>query len=428
MRVLLTGANGFIGRYLLAHLLDEGHQVVPAVRNVEEARALAPAATPIPVDFNRDIRVDDWLPRLDHIDAVINCAGILQGSRGQSIEAIHSKAPQALFSACRQAGVRRVIQLSAISAEPGAGTAYATTKREADDFLKTCDIDWVIVRPSLVYAGGAYGGTALFRALASLPFAIPVPGSGNQLFQPIHISDLADCIARILADPSVKQMVIDPVGPQTLTLRDVLVSLRSWLGFGRVPVIEIPEPLISLAAKAGDILGGPLNSTALRQLEFGNTGDVEKFIAATGIRPKRFADVLLTHPSQWQDRWHARLYFLRPVLRFAIALMWIASGAAGLLLPESTGIAIGNAIGIADPMGAILMNAACLADIAIGIAVLARWQCNRVMFIQVALVLMYTLVLSATLPYLWGDPFGSLLKNIPVIAAILVLGALEQDR
>ena len=352
-----------------------------------------------------------------------------KASRGQSIEAIHSKAPQALFSACRQAGVRRVIQLSAISAEPEAGTAYASTKREADDFLKTCDLDWVIVRPSLVYAGGAYGGTALFRALASLPFAIPVPGSGNQLFQPIHVSDLADCISRILADPGLKQLVIDPVGPQTVTLRDMLVSLRSWLGFGRAPVVEIPGPLIGLAAKAGDFLGGPLNSTALRQLEFGNTGDVEKFIAATGIRPKRFADVLLAHPSQWQDRWHARLYFLRPVLRFAIALMWIASGAAGLMLSESTRTCHRQrAWASPTRAGAILMNAACLADIAIGIAVLARWQCSRVMFIQVTVVLVYTLVLSATLPHMWGDPFGSLLKNIPVLAAILVLGALEQDR
>jgi uncharacterized protein YbjT (DUF2867 family) len=99
MKVLLTGANGFLGRYILAALLKAGHDVVPAVRNTVQADRLLPSPASIHADFNRDIRKEDWLPRLDGIDAVINCAGILQGSVSQSIDAIHSKAPQVLFSA-----------------------------------------------------------------------------------------------------------------------------------------------------------------------------------------------------------------------------------------------------------------------------------------------------------------------------------------
>ena len=128
MKILLTGANGFIGRYLLAGLLSDGHDVVPAVRRPSETDRLLASPRSIKVDFNRDTKVGDWLPRLAGIDAVINCAGILQERPGQSIAAIHAAAPIALFKACREAGIKRVIQISAISTEAAAGTAYAATK------------------------------------------------------------------------------------------------------------------------------------------------------------------------------------------------------------------------------------------------------------------------------------------------------------
>src|SRR6185295_13448299 len=122
MRILLTGANGFIGRTLLARLVGAGYDVIPAVRNPAQMDAIVGKSPVLAVDFNRDITPEAWTPRLAGIDAVINCAGILQGRRGQSIDAIHNRGPRALFAACAAAGVRRVIQISAISATAGAGT------------------------------------------------------------------------------------------------------------------------------------------------------------------------------------------------------------------------------------------------------------------------------------------------------------------
>src|ERR1041385_5107955 len=103
MRILLTGANGFLGRYLLARLIDAGHEVVPAVRNPAETDRLLSRRASIRVDFNNDTASEIWLPRLAGIDAVINCVGILRGTRRQSIEAVHSGAPRALFRACEMA-------------------------------------------------------------------------------------------------------------------------------------------------------------------------------------------------------------------------------------------------------------------------------------------------------------------------------------
>jgi len=325
VRVLLTGANGFVGRYLLAALIQAGHEVVPAVRRPNETDRLLPRPASIRVDFNRATDSKDWALHLAGIDAVINCAGILQGRPGQSIDAIHARAPIALFQACEAAGVRRVIQISAISAEPGAGTGYATTKHAADTYLARTGLDWVILRPSLVYAQGAHGGTALFRAIAALPFVTPLPGDGRQQFQPIHMDDLTGAIVRILADPKVRHVTIDPVGPEPITLRQLFADLRQWLGFRPVPAIPIPMFLMRLAARAGDVVGGSLNTTAIRQVDFGNTGPVEPFIAATGIRPRGWKAGLNQHPAQPQDRRRARLYFVRPLVWAALALLSLAA-------------------------------------------------------------------------------------------------------
>jgi uncharacterized protein YbjT (DUF2867 family) len=428
MRILLTGANGFIGRYLLAALLAAGHEVVPAVRRPAETDRLLPAAVSIAVDLNRDTAPAAWRPRLAGIDAVINCAGILQGRPGQSIAAIHDAAPRALFEACREAGVARVIQISAISAEAGAGTAYSETKRAADRALAESGLDWIILRPSLVYAEGAYGGTALFRALAALPLAVPLVGDGGQLFRPIHVDDLCAAVLAILRQPAIRQQVIDPVGPDELSLRDILRDLRRWLGLPPAPLVPVPLPLVRLAAAIGDLAGGPVNGTALRQLAFGNSGTLQPFVAATGVRPRRWRDALLARPAQPQDRWHARLYLLRPLLRLSLAALWLGSGLVGLLQPVAVVEASLGGVGLDGGAVRLLTVLASAADLAIGAALLARWRPGTLAALQIALVLGYSLALTVARPALWADPFGPLLKNLPILAAVAVLAVLERER
>lgn len=428
MNILLTGANGFIGRYLSAALVTAGHSVTQAVRRPAEADWSLPMRKSIAVDFNQDLRPQDWLPRLTGIDAVVNCAGILQARLGQSIEAIHSTAPKALFAACQNAGVKRVIQISAISAEPNAGTAYATTKHDADEFLTSTDLDWVILRPSLVYASGAFGGTALFRALAACPFMIPMVGDGAQRFQPIHIDDLTATVIHILQQPAPHRLAIEPVGPEMLTLRQILLDLRRWLGFSPAPVLEVSMPIVRWCARVGDWIGGTVNTTALRQLAFGNIGSVENFTKATGIRPRKWSDALSAHPAQAQDRWHARLYFVRPLLRWALAAMWIGSGLVGLSQPLTYSARMMRFAGLPDAALPFIVRGSCLLDIVIGVALVMRWRLRALTLAQTAVVIIYTIGLSVANPSLWLDPFGPLLKNVPILVAILAWAAIENDR
>ena len=428
MKVLLTGANGFIGRYLLASLIDAGHQVVPAVRDPAATDRMLPNPASIKVDFNRDVRPEDWIPRLNGIDAVINCAGILHARPGQSIRAIHTLAPKALFTACQATGVRRVIQISAISADPSADTAYAHTKLDADRFLMETDLDWIVLRPSLVYAEGAYGGTALLRAIAAIPYVLPLVGKGEQLFQPIHVDDLAAAVCKILDNPSINRAVIEPAGPDSVTFRQILIDLRKWLGVKPGRQIEIPVGLINIFAKLGNVTGGTVNTTALRQLLHGNAGAPDKFIDTVGIMPRRWNDALLARPAQAQDRWHARLYFLRPALRWSLAFLWLVSGIVSLSQPASVTGPILGSFGLSGPSATASVLLFSLIDIAVGLALVARWRPRFLAVAQITLIGIFTVGLSLTHSGLWSDPFGPLLKNIPIVVAVIVLAAIETDR
>ncbi len=118
---------------------------------------------------------------------------------------------------------------------------------------------------------------------------------------------------------------LDPVGPETVTLREILVDYRRWLGLAAAPVVVVPRALVRVAARIGDLAGGPLNSTALAQLEHGNTGDYAAFERAIGFPCMGWRAALARHPAHAQDRWHARLYFVPPLLGLVLVLLAIAA-------------------------------------------------------------------------------------------------------
>ncbi|MDP2329898.1 MAG: SDR family oxidoreductase [Reyranella sp.] len=431
MRILLTGANGFIGGQLLAGLRARGHEVVAAVRDPEALRQKLPGSEAIAVDFNRDTSIEDWRPRLEGIDAVINCAGVLHGGRGQDIEAIHAVTPIALFDACAATGVRRVVQISAISADADVGTEYALTKKRADDHLRSLPLDWTVLRPSLVYGDGSYGGTSALRGLAGLPMVSPLVGDATMAFRPLHIEDLAETVVRVIESERFARRTLEPVGPGVVTLRELVASHRAWLGLKPAVELSIPLPVMKLAARLADMAGGgPLGSTSLRQLLAGNVGSEPAgvFARAIGFVPRSLKEMLARRPAQTQDVWHARLYFLRPVLRLALALMWLGSAVAGLLAPVSSYAAVDAALTALGLPTRSLAVAFSMFDLMIAAALLVRWNVRLLAVIQLIVVAGYTAVLTILAPSLWLDPFGALLKNLPILVAIGIWAVLEDER
>lgn len=270
MNILLTGASGFIGRNIAGALLAAGHQLTPVCRSDG-------------LDFCRMLTAADWLPHLRGVDAVINCVGIIGETGRQRFAPLHTRAPIALFSACVQAGIRRVIQISALGADESAFSAYHLSKRAADDTLRSLDLDWFVLRPSLIYGRGGKSA-ALFLRLARLPL-IPVIGDGQQRLQPVHISDVVATVMQSLVSTEPRQ-TLDIVGTETISFADWLQTMRRAQGLGPARLLPIPVPLALALTHLGRHCNPMLRAENLRMLQSGYRADGQPLIRFLGRSPR----------------------------------------------------------------------------------------------------------------------------------------------
>jgi uncharacterized protein YbjT (DUF2867 family) len=434
MRCLVTGAYGFIGSAIVRALEREGFTVIGAGRDLDAGRHLMPDIAWVECDFNKDIDAATWLPRLEHIDVVVNCVGVLQGNLRDDAERIHGDATIALFEACAAAGVKRLLHLSAVSAEPNVASAYARSKARADAALERLGGNWLIVKPSLVIGQGSYGGTSLMRGLAGLPLVLPVPGQGRERFQPIALDDLAAGIARLAARNEPARMTLHAAGPETISVRDILLAYRAWLGFGKARVLDVPTPMLRLMLWLGDTAGllgyaTPARTTSLVQMRFDALVDGGAFARATDLPIKGFSETLKASPATLQDRLHARSVFAIPLLHVTLAVFWILTGAL-TLMPESfaSATALITDAGFDASLAKALVAVASIADIVAGaVFLLPRWV-RPAGLAQLVLSAIYLVGLSLVAPALWTDHFGPLLKVVPMMAATLVVMAFQEKR
>lgn len=430
MRVLVVGANGFIGSAIVAALTRAGMDVRGVVRDPEKLAKRFPGIEAAKVDLRDKSAWESsfWNGALDGVDAVVNAAGVLQPRRARDAWAVHLYAPDAIYAGCERVGVRRVIQISAVGVEEGA-TVFARSKLAGDEKLMARDLDWTILRPAIVIGDGSYGGTSMLRAIAAFPWITPVVGDGGNEMDFIYKEDLAHSIVRILQSGAAKQEILEPASGERLTLLETVRAYRSWLGLRARPVVAVPNWCAKFFARLGDFAKlDPITTTAMAQFEARLTGDAEGFEAATGVKARGLSAVLAARPAESQDLWHARLYLVRPVIRLALAALWLTSGLLGLFTEPALYLALLEPLTDNRTLAAALAVLVSLIDIAIGVALVVGWRLKEMAYVQFVMVLGYTLMLTLLAPALWADLFGGLLKNIPIVALILVHRILEEER
>ena len=281
--ILITGITGFIGSHVAAALAGRGHQVIGTVRLHHKDGNEADSYRLIPVDYIHDFDVNIWKPRLEGVDVVVNAVGILRQHGQQTFEALHYRAPRALFAACAAKGIK-VVQMSALGADENARSRYHLSKKMADDALLASGNRAVIVQPSLVYGTGGVSAR-LFNLIAALPI-IPLPGQGNQEIQPIHIDDLTCAVTELVETDRYLGQRVPLVGPEALTLQRYLSELRSLMGLGRGIFVQTPIFWVNIAAQLGQRLGkGLLDVESWQMLQRGNTADPVQHGNFSGTSP-----------------------------------------------------------------------------------------------------------------------------------------------
>jgi uncharacterized protein YbjT (DUF2867 family) len=417
MRVLVTGASGFIGRAVVQALRGRGHDVVCASRRSE-----------VPADFAQRPSRDWWRPHLAGVDVVVNAVGILREQDTQTFAALHQDAPIELFRAAAEAGVRRIVQVSALGADGEAQSRYHLTKKAADDALRALPVPSVIVQPSVVY--GAEGASAgMFNTMAVAPL-LPLPGGGRMQVQPVHVDDVvAGIVAAVEDGRTAGSATVAFTGPRPLALRDYLAALRRALGWrSRLWVVPVPVGWFRfVAAVMGKVPGSMLDSETAGMLLRGNAAGAGGLAQLLGHEPRPVEDFIA--PAQ-QDalRREAVLGVWLPVLRVAVALVWLWTGIVSLgLYPVQDSYALLARVGLHGALATAALYGAALLDLVLGALTLVappRWR-PAVWGAQLLLIGGYTLLITLFLPEYWLHPYGPLSKNLPMMAAIALLWALE---
>ncbi len=430
MRILVCGAAGFIGKHCVRQLLKDGFDVVGLARNISVPQQQMPELEWRRGDFSRLRGVSDWTEILGGIDAVVNCVGVLQEGRGESLDDAHVHGPRALYRACEQLNIARVVHISAMGIKDGV-TAYDQSKLAGEQILTGRNLDWVILRPGLVIAPDAYGGTALMRAFASLPGIVLVP-QGTFSLLTVAVDDLAKIVSKCIRTYETKR-IVEVATPDIWGLPGLMTGLRGWMGLKPAQVITIPKTLVGLALKIGDLagwLGWPsgFRSASLRQIEKGVTGPVPENGVIEDVKLKSFSQTLASYPVSSVNLRAARFYILHPVVLVSLAVFWVASGVIALGPGFELATNQFQQIGLSTFWSLLVITATALLDIMIGMFILVRRWSKKALISALVVSSVYLVGGSILEPALWMDPLGPMLKVIPATILTLVALALSGSR
>lgn len=428
MRVLVVGASGLIGGHVVARLLAEGFQVAGVARDVTSARRRVPDVAWRSLDM-ASAEVGAWREPLEGVEAVVNCAGALQGNPGDDLAGVHVRGLARLTEACEASGVRRFIQISASTIDRG-GDAFSTTKQAGDAALARTRLDWLILRPGLVLAPAVHGGSALLRGLAGFPGLLPAVHA-DAAIRLVSVEDLAEAVVRGLSPGAPSRQALDLVSAEAVSLGALLVRLRAWLGFAPVRLVGIPAPLARFAARIADAVAWlgwrtPMRSTALGQLAGGVDGRVDD-AAVLGLDLRSLEGILAARPSSAQDRRHARTYFLAPVVLTGLSLFWLVSGLIGLA-SQAQATAVLTLAGLSPELSRGFVLAGVAVDLALAALVVVRRTSRWALAGMVGVTLAYLAGATLWRPDLWLDPMGPLVKTLPAALLALCAMALQEDR
>ena len=297
MRILVVGGTGFIGTHLCRELRDRGHDVTALSRSTESE------------DLPEDVRTvlgdvtayESIEGAFEGQDAVVNLVALPPMSRplgGNEMHfRIHEGGTANVVRAAEEHGVGRLVQLSALGADPDGETAYIRSKGTAEGIVRDSDLEWVIFRPSVVFGDG--GEFVPFTKRLAPPYVTPLPGGGKTRFQPIWVGDFVPMLADAIdggedgTPDAYTGETYEIGGPEVLTLA-AIAKLAHGADGRSVGVVSIPMSVAGIGLRSLDFVpesvldavpGIPrMGSDQYRSLRFDNTVEAND-VSAFGVEP-----------------------------------------------------------------------------------------------------------------------------------------------
>jgi len=255
-RIVVVGATGFVGRHLVCRLAGAGDRAVVVTRRRDRARPLCLLPT---VEI---VEADAGDPHAlagvaQGAAAMVNLTGIINETGGQTFAQAHVEVTRNVIAACRTAGVRRLLQMSALHAGTAGPSRYLRSKGEAEALVAASELDWTIFQPSVIFGPDDSFLNLFAKLLRTMP--VLALGAPRARFQPVYVADVADCFVRALADPATIGQRYPLCGPKVYTLHELVRYVGETADAVR-PIMTLGPTLSKLQAFALEHLPGKLMS------------------------------------------------------------------------------------------------------------------------------------------------------------------------
>jgi NADH dehydrogenase len=297
MNVLVVGGTGFIGTHLCRELHDRGHDVMALSRSPDDG-ALPDGVETVMGDITAYDSIEGAFEDRDVVVNLVALSPLFRPRGGNEMHyAIHRDGTENVLEAAEAHGLERIVQMSALGADPDGETAYVRSKGQAEALVRESDLEWVIVRPSVVFGDG--GEFIPYTKRLAPPYLTPLPGGGKTRFQPIWVGDLVPMLADAVETDEHAGEIYDIGGPEVLTLAEIAELAHAADGRS-VNVVSVPMGLAGLGLKSLDFVPGSvldavpglprMGSDQYRSLQFDNTVD-RNDVVAFGVDPDELQTV-----------------------------------------------------------------------------------------------------------------------------------------
>ncbi|HEX6127796.1 MAG TPA: NAD(P)H-binding protein, partial [Candidatus Limnocylindria bacterium] len=249
MDVAVVGATGFVGRHVVPYLAERGHRVRAISRDGERLPGWGDAVTGHAADVESGQGLAD---ALRGAEGMVHLVAIPREHGGRTFEEVNVRGVRRALAAARQAGVRRVVHLSVLGAAEDPKLRYLHSKWRGEQLVRDSGMEWVILRPSLLFGEGD-GFFNLVKVTLTWwsPGIVAIPGDGSTRFQPLSVQDLALAVERSLVEPDRAGEVYELGGPEYLSYRQVVERVMKVTGKRRLK-LNMPIPLISALTAVTD--------------------------------------------------------------------------------------------------------------------------------------------------------------------------------
>ena len=285
--ITILGGTGFLGRYVVKRLANEGFRLRVVARNPSDALELNTSGHvgQIALIAGDITKPESYAAALTGSYAVINLVGILFERGKQNFTAVHSLGAEKLAIAAKAAGAERFIQISALGVEHEFGSSYARSKFLGERAVAMAFPEATIIRPSILF-GAEDNFFNKFAKMANISPALPLIGGGRTLFQPVYVDDIARAIEICLSRNDTKGEVYELGGPQVYNFKQILEYILAVTGKNR-KLVALPFSVASLIGRLGEHCPTPpLTRDQVKLLKYNNTTNPDlKSFAHLGITP-----------------------------------------------------------------------------------------------------------------------------------------------